>query len=100
MNSTLVTRDALRRWGFVRLTDAWLYSSSSKRREYFETWHNSQWNCRVHPGFPEADPLSLTEQEFLQRIADELVSELPVSQLGGSYVDLAAETGALRTTSR
>ena len=87
MNNTLVSRDFLRRWGFIRLTDAWLYSSCSKRREYFETWHHSEWNYRVHPGLPGADPLQITEQEFLQRLSDHLASELPLRCSGQQQED-------------
>lgn len=93
MNNSLVSRDFLRRWGFIRLPDAWLYSSCSKRREYFETWFQSEWNYRVHPGLPGADPLQLTEQEFLQRLSDHLASEFPL-QFAEQREDRVASSAA------
>lgn len=75
MPLTLVDREKLAHWGFRRMPDAWLPCPSEGRRKYVERWYHAEWNFTAVMGWPDRDPLKMSQEDFLAMVQAYLLED-------------------------
>jgi hypothetical protein len=75
VSTPLVQREKLAHWGFLRLPDVWVACPFEGRRKYVERWYHAAWNFTAIVGWPERDPLRMSEEDFLALVQGYLLED-------------------------